>query len=174
MNENEQNEGIKGLLSSLKDMKGGFIFLALFILGILLVVFSGEKKTEAPQIQTPTFDEAAYTAELETRLTAILSGIDGIGYVQVMVTLENVHTNVYAEDSSYHSSQTSQESESTLTFYTDKSSGTYPIKLTETMPTVRGVAVVCKNGGNADIQLKVTNLLTSLLGVPSNRIYVTR
>ncbi len=165
---------MQGLLSSLKEMKGGWIFLFLFVVGIILVLFSGEKETENTKIQTAAFDETAYTAQLETRLTAILAGIDGIGYVQVMVTLENIHTNVYAEDTSVHTSQNGQDSESTLTFYTDKSTGSYPIKLTETMPTVRGVAVVCKNGGNADIQLKVTNLLTSLLGIPANHIYVTR
>lgn len=173
-NKETKNDGIKGLLRSLREIKGAWIFILLFALGILLIVFSGSNTESTPPEKVDIFDEAAYTAQLETRLTSLLAAIDGIGYVQVMVTLDSTHKNVYAEDTTNRVTETSSEVQSTLSFYNDKSTGTYPILLTETLPAVRGVAVVCKNGANPDIQLKVTNLLTSLLGVSSNRIYVTR
>ncbi|HAZ19355.1 MAG TPA: hypothetical protein DCY75_04205 [Clostridiales bacterium] len=173
MNEPPRPEGVKGLFASFKDLKGAWIFVLLFIGGILLVIFSGNANEEPPAVESKTFDEKEYTTFLETRLTSLLAAIDGIGHVQVMVTLENTHTNIYAQDTTTKTTETSQEVESAFSFYTDKTAGSYPILLTEELPKVRGVAVVCKNGGNPEIQLTVTQLLTSLLGIKSNRIYVT-
>ena len=46
--------------------------------------------------------------------------------------------------------------------------------LTETVcqPQIRGVAVLCDGGGDVRVASRITELLTSLLDLPSNRICV--
>ncbi len=136
------------------------VSIAIVLIGILLMLIPTSKLDKTPVEKT---EISFYTEKLEKRITDLLLEIDGITYANVLITLENNGRNVYAEDMSNTSS------EYVIIKTANNESG---IMLTEITPEVRGVAVVCTNGDDISVKTKVTNLLSSALGIPTNKITI--
>lgn len=139
---------------------------ALIIIGVLsaliLLLASGcEKQTES-KIKT---DTKIYEEQIEKRLYEIISGMDGVGNVKIMVTAECGTEYVYAKN------EESGENNSKSDYFTNGDKDTVLIK--EVEPKIRGVAIVCDGGGNADIQFKIIKLVSGVLKISTNRIFVS-
>ena len=75
------------------------LIMAAGLLGILLIGIAPMLKTEGTKKQSqqetvPSAEE--YAAALESRLEGILGRIDGVGEVEVMITLKSGYTYTYA------------------------------------------------------------------------------
>ena len=107
--------------------------------------------------------------------------IDGTGKVLVTVTLESSRESVFAGDST-QSGETREETgaEKTLFQQTQEKEETIllpggaPLIQTYREPKVSGVVVVCEGGDDVSVRTKVTMAVATVLGVSSNRVYVTR
>jgi stage III sporulation protein AG len=51
--------------------------------------------------------------------------------------------------------------------------GEEPVLISELYPRVRGVAVVCTGGKNAEVKNRVTELIAAALGISVNKIAVS-
>ena len=134
----------------------------LVLLGVTAWLPAGNS-TQSPQtVQTDT--AADYATQLESRLTALISRVEGAGKTAVMVTLESGSESIYATD-------TDADGASTHVLRSGRADG-----LVETVqtPQVLGVAVVCEGGGNAAVQNRVTALVETLPGVGANHITVAK
>ena len=96
--------------------------------------------------------------ELEEKIEAFLKKVDGIKEAKVVITLDSSVQKIYAQN------------ENNLS-YILSGNGT-PITVTELAPTIRGVGVACTNGDNYEVQNKITMLVSSYLGVPTNKIKI--
>ena len=125
-----------------------------------------------------TAQSAEYIQEMEEKLTSILQQVQGAGQVHVMVTLEATGQSVYAQDEELSSStgQDGQRQSSTRTEHVILDSGTGKAPLLEQAyePEVRGVAVVCEGGDDILVIGRITELVSVVLGIPTNRICVTK
>lgn len=125
----------------------------LVLLGVTAWLPAGNS-TQSPQtVQTDT--AADYATQLESRLTALISRVEGAGKTAVMVTLESGSESIYATDTDADGASTH------VLLGSGRADG-----LVETvqMPQVLGVAVVCEGGGNAAVQNRVTALVETLTG----------
>ena len=104
-----------------------------------------------------------YTAELETRIEELCKSINGIEYAKVLLMLDGGSEYVYA--------QNEQPSSKDYVIITNNKSDS-TVLVNEIYPKIRGVAVVCTGGERAEVQMKVTELLSAALGIGSNRIKV--
>ena len=131
------------------------------ILGIILLALPSKKEEDTSA--EATTDISSYTYEVENKLTALLLEVDGIEKVNVMITFENNGEQILAENKSNSSSE-----------YVIISSGDTDegIKISEIYPEVRGVAIVCTNGNDSAVREKITSLVSSALGISTNRITV--
>ena len=104
--------------------------------------------------------------DLEINKGEIVSivGPSGAGKTTVMVTLETGEEAIYALDTQSGEMQSQQ----THVLLEDGSA------LTETvcLPQVCGVAVLCEGGGDIRVAARITELVSALLDLPSNRICV--
>ena len=140
----------------IKKHKSKIIISLLALLGIALILlgsssFNSEKDTDC-------FSSTAYASELEKKLESFLKNVDGINNVDVIVTLDISNEKVYAKNESSYD-------------YILSSKGD-PIKIAEIYPCVRGVAVACTNGHNDNVKKEITELISSYLGISSNRIKI--
>ncbi len=121
-----------------------------------------------------------YIDNIEKELIATIEGIYGTGSVDVMITIETAGETVYArsEKSSTQTQQaeqgvideqTSFESEYTIIDGGDKDT---PIVEMHTLPEIKGVAIVCEGGDDITVISDITELVSVVLGVPTNRICV--
>ncbi len=154
-----------------KNLRRFAVPLLLFILGAALL-FMGRgtaKDTEegAPSSSNapaPSLSDAeAYTDKLEKKVERLLSGIDGISNVTVLLTLDGGSEFVYAENTNG----------GTVDYLIlEGTEGEEALLIREIYASVRGIAVVCRGGGEPSIQKTVAELLSSAFNIPLSKISV--
>ncbi|MBP3857158.1 MAG: hypothetical protein IK990_16250 [Ruminiclostridium sp.] len=137
---------IRELLKTDKAVKILLIAGAALILLAALGGLFGHGGTGESGTSRSVRDFEEYERELEKRLSAILSEIDGIGDVNVMVTLDTAGRTEYGKNSD--------------------------MRISVTAPQVRGVIVVCGGGDSIAIREKVVNAVTGVFGISTTRVSV--
>ena len=174
------------LLKFCRDKKN--LLFVVGLAGIVLIAFADfspkktQQKEDASQEQQ-TQQVEDYAAGLESRLTQMLEGVDGVGKVSVMVTLENTTEYVYAQteknDSDYETSageRTVEKSsyDNDYILVKDEDGTLHALTQTTMYPAVQGVAVVCSGADDIKVVKRVTELVSTVLGITTNRVYVTK
>ena len=141
------------------------LLVCMGLAGLLLLAVSSwlpaDSSTQSAAPAAMTDSTADYAAELETRLTALISRVEGAGKTAVMVTLESGSESIYATDT---------DSDGSSTHVLLGSGGAETVET----PRVLGVAVVCEGGGSAAVQSRVTALVQALTGIGTNHITVAK
>jgi hypothetical protein len=140
----------------LKKYKSKIIIAIFAIVGILLILLGsiGFKDSKTNN----SFSVSSYTNEIEKKLESFLKNVDGIDRVDVIVTLDISNEKVYAKNEGAYE-------------YIFSSNGD-PISIAEIYPYVRGVGVACTNGQNDYVKKELTELISSYLGISTNRIKI--
>ena len=148
-----------------------YIVLALAA-GVALLLLPGSGGTESKTVSAPSASE--YTAALEKKVASLIGELDGVKDCSVAITLAAGYEYLYASDGRI--SHTYDESGALLgdeetREYIFADGNTQPVVISERMPTVEGVAVVCK-GATAVTEQKIISLLSALFNIKSNKISV--
>ena len=114
------------------------------------------------EVEIKAVDEISF--EISKGEFVVIVGPSGAGKTTVMVTLETGEEAIYALDTQSGEMQSQQ----THVLLEDGSA------LTETvcLPQVCGVSVLCEGGGDIRVAARITELVSALLDLPSNRICV--
>lgn len=174
------NEKIKNLTKNPKTL------IALGLVGILLIFISSLFGKDNKSAQSETTTESTYTAEyycetLEKNVKNIVRSITGDKNPTVVITLESGIRYSYAsadetDTSSIVGSTTDQTSESKKQSYItikNADGGEQALIITQIMPEVRGVAIICDGGNNEITAEKIKNAVTSALNINSKRVYIS-
>ena len=143
--------------------------------GILLLAWpAGEKESTSPPAAQE--DAGMSLVDTEDRMEAILSTISGVGELHLMLTLESDGERILAQDTSTDisgdggaSSSIRSESE---TLVLSRDDGDEAVVTRRVYPCYRGALVVCQGGDSAKVKLAVTQAVSSLTGLTSDRITV--
>lgn len=170
----ERAEKLRELFRGEKRVR---LIVALGLCGMGLILLSGllsphEEKAPAEPVAAQSADTPeVYRAELEERLTALLSHMEGVGEVSVMITLSGSAEQVYAEEVKASKSENSAQTESSPVL--TRSGSSESALITETKyPPVLGAAILCSGGGHAAVRERVIQAASALLGLPAGDIYV--
>lgn len=119
------------------------------ILGLIgvLLIFVSNYYSEKSEDEYTNYE--AYATQIEKKLESFLLEIDGIFAVRVIVTLDYI-----------------QDAEGDGYIYAGANENTTQL------PSVRGVAIACTNGGDYKVKVKLTELVSAYLGISSNRIEI--
>lgn len=126
---------------------------------------SGEKNGKADGKAED--NEQEYAAQLETKLEDILEKMEGVGKVDVMITLKDEGETVLDKDVS---SNSESYQENTVIFDSGNQNSPYVTK--ETAPQIEGVVVVAEGGKNAAVQSRIMDAVTALFGVEVHKVKV--
>lgn len=147
--------------------------------GIALILLSGllpDRQTETPRAEPPPSaagetEPDAYRVLLENRLTDLLSHMEGVGMVDVMITIKGSGEQIFASEISSSSSERGMQSTASPVLM--RANGNESALLTQTRyPAIEGAAILCTGGNHAAIQERVTKAAAALLGIPVSSIYV--
>lgn len=139
---------------------------------------------ESPAASLGGGQEAAQTSagaedaarEMEEAMEDILEKIQGVGRVDVMLTLQSGGERILAADSTLRYSGSTQapddydRSSETVTVSGD--GGQDVVVTQEIYPQYRGALVVCEGGGSDGVRLQVVEAVSALTGLGSDRIAV--
>lgn len=186
--------------------KSDWVVLALF--GVLLLVIAvpvGERRnatdsgegqgtylmdeegvTEGGSAQENRTEQERYVAYLEKRLTDVLSRMEGVGEVEVMLTVADTGEHVVEKDvdradtvttesdSAGGSRTVSENSTKEQTIYVESGNKSYPYVQKELLPTVVGVVVVAEGGASPVVVSNISESVQALLPIEAHRIKVVK
>lgn len=182
----------KGLFQKLLRREGwrravvaiGIAGMVLILLGSLFPGAQGQSGT--PAAGEGSMNSQEYLEKTEARLERLLSGVQGVGKVSVMLTLEHGVEYRYARDEKLSQNSTTtyssgipqrleeeQEQEQSY-LLVDSSGGRRPLVLTELPPRIQGVVVVCEGAGSAPVASRVIDVVTTSLGITSLQVCVVQ
>lgn len=176
-------ESMRRLLGEKKTV----LLVAAGIAGIALIFFSSLSPPAAEKSEPDQQTLEEYASGLEKRLETMVGGIEGVGRCRVMVTVESGVETVYAVEESQNVNETNSFDGQDMTRQTqqqnlqqkyiviDAGSGKkQALVKTQRQPTVQGVVVVCEGAGSVIVQERVTQAVTTALGIPYTKICVTK
>ncbi len=179
---------MKETFTKLKQMKTESWLLLLLAGVLLLVIALPTKKSEAPSV--PVTEEAGkdtaqeYAGKLEKRVEELLSGMEGVGRAEVMITVESGGEAVLQTDASLEQKTTKEtdsaggyglteeKSQSSQTVLTG--SGDSPYVTKELCPRVTGIVIAADGGGDAAVKAEISEAMEALFGLPAHKIKVLK
>lgn len=172
-------------------------WLIVFLAGVLLLVIAiptgsnknagenedGVKSVLSQEDDSAIEDGTSYETQLEERLEEILRSVEGVGRVEVMITLKNDGESVVEKDKETSSqsttgaedgSQTVQQQSSETTVYENQTDEGSPFISKETKPEVEGVLVVAEGGGNAVTAQNISEAIQALFNIEVHKIKIVK
>lgn len=169
----------------IQDRKNRLVLLGL--VGICLIFFSdlfaGGSNVPKTNEKAQYPDALPDVGKIEEKLAGMLERVEGVGKVHVMITLESSAETIYALDeqkdtkTSRHSEQeTPDQADSYKSehIFMDSPQGKRPLIETYLEPEIRGAAIVCEGGDDITVIKRITDLVSAVLGLATNRICVTK
>ncbi len=160
-----------------------FVFLG--IAGILLILLSELSPEKTTDVITEHSTEDEYRKNTEIQITQLLKEIEGAGDVKVMLTVESGRESIYAQQN--HISEDIKKDDTQANVHTSSQikkeneivvisgkNGDEALVEKIMVPEIKGVAVVCTGGDDISVVSEVTKTVSVVLGIPTNRIYVTK
>lgn len=158
-------------IKSLKH-KERYIVIAC-VLGVALILLSELVPSVSTKKADDGMDYQEYIVSLEEKTQDIISSIDGVGKCKVMITLCETDESVYASNIEENTDSGHISKKNEYVFYEDNNNDS-PVLIKQTFPKVMGVAVVCQGGDNAFVKERVISAVSSLFGISSAKISVSK
>ena len=148
---------------------GAVVGVVLILLGNSDLVGSWRSQESEDEVERDAL--LVYARELESRIEALCSHVEGVDDVHAVVSLDGDFVYIYASDSESSDREGAVERQEQ---YVTVGSGAsaQPLLLTRRPPTIEGIGVVCRGGGDARVRQKIIALLSAAFSVGSNKIYV--
>ena len=145
------------------------------LLGVLLLLLPQNEKAADSGSATPSAAENFDREALQNEMEDILSSLDGVGKLSLMLTVEGGGAYELAQDETASLKARGEEVDE-QTRKTETGSGTSAeVVVTHSRyPRFVGALIVCEGGDRADVQLKVTQAVSALTGLSSERISVVK
>ena len=149
-------------LKEIVHKAGMFRILVVIVSGVLLLLISYGKVFEK--------EEPRPAETMEGQVKAILEKVEGVGAVDVMLTLKASREKVTLKDNSASSDKSEEES----VLLQDENKNMSPYVVQEVEPEIEGIVVVCAGGGNPTIQREIIAGISALFPVASHKIKVMK
>ncbi len=186
---------INNIFSTLKNLQLSKDKLLLILLGgVLLVIISlpVKEKNEADNtVDARDTGEAIeysdisdYTTELEERLAAILSQVDGAGKVVVLITFKDSGEAIVKSDLTENTKtdgitgdgeRLGEKKREEKVVFSKKSDGSLTPYVTKTIyPEISGVLVLAQGASDTGVTVRLTEAVSAVLGIEINKIKVMK
>lgn len=177
-------------------------FIIVLLVGILLIVIvlptsdrsskEGNENEKVPSVSETTSNQndtqtLSYVEEQEKRLETILSRVQGVGEVNVMITLKSSKELIVEKDTPATSSSTQEEdaeggkrnttdkstTEATV-YQQDNNGGSSPYVVKELEPEIEGIIVIAKGGDDPVVAKNISDAILALFHVEAHKIKVMK
>ncbi|MCL2546513.1 MAG: hypothetical protein FWE06_04875 [Oscillospiraceae bacterium] len=170
-------EKLKSVLSKYKYL------LIVVAMGVALLIWPSSRQSTVGQTSSAQAEYAQMfsTAEMETRLSEALARVEGVGRVEVVLTLRSGTETVFQTENSKRVSQQRENGE-TIDYNNDTTESTLvlargggvqePAVVMKRSPEFMGALIIADGGNEQVVALQIINAVTALTGIPSDRIAV--
>ena len=179
MNQQENITRTVGIMKKNGKLKVALIGISL---GVILLLFGSEltnvffksddKAAASPseaagqELQLLSMEE--YRLAIEQRVVDICTHVSGAGQVYAVVNLAGGYEYIYATDRKVNTNGETYEH-----IIIGSGNEERVVYLTERVPEILGIGVVCGGGNDSRVRSEITALLSASFGIGVHRIYVT-
>ena len=192
-----KSENRKKIKMPKKDQLIIFLLFGVLLLVIAIPAKPGKEKQgekEVTQVAEgmaegtkETLPADSYERQQEERLKGVLEKVEGVGRVDVMITLHASAQKVVEKDvpsrsqrveeeDSQGGNRTTQENErEEATVYEEREDGIRtPYVIQELEPAVEGVIVIAEGGGNPAVKQNILEAVQALFGIDTHKIRIVK
>lgn len=148
------------------------------LLGVLLLLLPQNEKATDTGSATPSAAENFDREALQNEMEDILSSLDGVGKLSLMLTVEGGGAYELAQDENAslkaRGDEVDEQTRKTETVVLGNGTSAEVVVTHSRYPRFVGALIVCEGGDRADVQLKVTQAVSALTGLSSERISVVK
>lgn len=145
--------------------------LLILLLGVCLMLLPAERQaTELPTQDSIEIDNQ----NLEIRLREVLAQIDGVGAVEVLLTVKCGPEYEYQTNDTKNKYTDQYEQRSETVVVSNGNGGEMPITINTVLPTYKGALIVCQGADRAAVRLAVVEAVSDLTGLSSEHISVIK
>jgi stage III sporulation protein AG len=184
----------KEFWESIKKIKHIEIIAAVLVIAIIITLYAstpgnllsgGEKANDEPQPVSPdtAIPEDTSETDIEKRLAAILSNMEGAGQVDVMITYKTGPALVPAMDRNEMQttstdqdgervSQTQQTEVQERPMTVDGPDGSVPVVLYQETPEIKGVIVIAEGADDIEVYMNLERAVMTILNVRADQVEV--
>ena len=164
----------KKLTTALEKYKFILLVLAAGLLLLLLPTSPGGGAESAAAESGRVAEFAFSVDELEEKLEATLSKIDGAGEVTVALTLRTGARQVLAQDVAVSDRDGDSSEERTTVVISGGSGREEAVALQQLAPQFQGAVVVCPGGDDPTVQLRLAEAVSDLTGLGADKISICK
>ncbi len=165
--------GIEDLHRKLKTYRPALLVLGLGVLFLLLPT-GGEKEKTAETGTEKVFEEEQWLRAVQEELSDTLRRIEGAGKLTLMLSVESGMQKELAKDSESERRGEESSSRRETVILSSSGGGEEVVVLRSDYPVFRGAVVVCEGGDRASVRLAITEAVTALTGLSSDKISVIK
>lgn len=175
---NEIKEKIKGIIPAPMKKYSKYLIVIFAAAVFMLICFWPSGKNDQSIAETKTaVSSQDYAKALEESVANTVKSVVG-GKPQVMITLKSGVEYVYANEEKLNSDEDSadsrvKDSSEKKVVVLDADGKQVPLTVTEIMPNVRGVVIVCNGGNDQSVQSLIKKTVSVALGVETDCVCVT-
>ena len=155
--------------------------LLILLAGILLLVVTfpdvrskpsaDESEDGSASVMNENTDLQKYADDLEKEIAGILSRVEGVGEVEVMITLKSGNRKIVEKD---ERSTRDDAAEETSVYRQNADGSSEPYVNTELSPGIEGVAVIAEGGGSPVVRQEITEAVQALFDVEAHKIKIMK
>ena len=162
------------------------LLISVGLLGLLLIFLSELGGSENPKVasMSQTVENETYIQSMEDKLGKLVEQVSGAGNCHVMVTVEpgtqyvfdseskNDIDETQSHDGNENSKVQQKDNSESRIVVLEENGVSRPLVETSKEPQVKGVVVVCEGGSSSIVRERVTEVLTTVLGIGSHQVCV--
>lgn len=144
------------------------------IIGLALMLLPDRVKDNEPeQTQHIAVDALQYN-DITKELKQVLSQIDGVGQVEVMLTISTGQQNFYQQDEDQSTSESGSTIRKETVIITSTDRQQEALLLYTKAPEYLGAIIVCKGAQEPTVKLAIIDAVSKITGLNSNQISVVK
>ena len=151
-----------------------YVLLVVLVGAVLLLLPTGGGASAQPDGTAAGAALDYDPSELEARLEAVLSRVEGAGEVEVVLTVRSGPRQVLAEDRTQEREGDRESGESTTVLLSRGSAGEETVAVEQRSPQFRGALVVCSGGDDPAVRLTLTQAVAAVTGLGADRISICK
>ena len=161
------------IASKIKNVKSEYVVISIIIILAVYFLISGVLNKKSEDKTTNTFaeitDADSYCDYLEFKLKNCLENIDGVGKVNVTVTVNGEIEKVYATETVTTSGTQGEKVTENVVTVSGK-----PLLVKEIYPEIVGIVIVADGGNNSVIKAKIIDAVTTCVSIDYSRILILK
>lgn len=161
------------IASKIKNVKSEYVVISIIVILAVYFLISGVSKKKSEDKTTNTFaeitDADSYCDYLEFKLKNCLESIDGVGKVNVTVTVNGEIEKVYATETVTSSGTQGEKVTENVVTVSGK-----PLLVKEIYPKIVGIVIVADGGNHSIIKAKIIDAVTTCVSIDYSRILILK